>query len=176
MNAINFSDQMQVRGSVEILKIRESTGEIVQRIVDDNLVVNGGRAGMAHLWAGQWFVGPPVGFVNEMKFGDRGHDLSDPTLPKSTSVTRTQLFCEDESRPIIISRKPVAVDFPDGDSGTRVRFTCSVGAAEGNGTGRQGFSEAGLYRDDGVLAAHKTFGLVTKTNEFVLTFRWTFTF
>jgi hypothetical protein len=176
MSAIDLKDQMSVKGSVEIIVSRADNGEVVERIEDDNLVVNGGRSGMAHLWAGQWFVGPPTGFVNEMKFGDRGHDTADPSLPKTTVTTRTQLFCEDESRPIIISKKPLTVDFPDGDSGTRVRFTCQVGSAEGNGTGRQIFSEAGLYRDDGILAAHKTFGVITKTNEFIITFRWTFQF
>lgn len=169
-------DVQKVRGSVQILVIRESTGEVVQRFEDDNLVVNGGRSGLAHLWAGQWFGGPPTGYVNEMRFGDRGHDTSDPSLPKTTQVVRTQLFCEDEARPVIISKKPLTVDFPDGDNGTRVRFTSTVGAAEGNGTGRQIFSEVGLYRDDGVLAAHKTFGVITKTNEFLITFRWTFQF
>lgn len=174
--SVELKDQMSVRGSVEIIKQLASTGEVVERIEDHNLVVNGGRSGMAHLWGGRWFSGVPAGFVNEMKFGDRGHDPSDPGLPKTSNVNRTQLFCEDESRPIIIAKKPLTVDFPDGDNGTRVRFTCQVGAAEGNGTGRQIFSEAGLYRDDGVLAAHKTFGVITKTNEFIVTFRWTFQF
>ena len=177
---INLVDQFRVRGTLEIIKSRVDTGEVVERLVDDNLVVTGGRSGMAHLWAGEWYAGPPTGWVNEMKFGDGGHELADPTLPKTTSVDREQLFCEDEARSPIISKKPVVVDFPDGDSGTKVRFTAVVGAAEGNegGTspGRRGYSEAGMYRDDGILSAHKTFGIITKTNEFLLTFRWTFQF
>lgn len=176
MSSINLTDQFKVHGSLQIIMTDKTTGEVLMDIEDDNLVVNGGRSGMAHLWAGYWFAGPPTGFVNEMRFGDRGHDTTDPTLPKSSSVERTQLFCEDEGRPIIISKKPLTVDFPDGDSGTTVRFTCTIDSTEGNGSGRQGFSEAGLYRDDGTLAAHKTFGLITKTNEFILTFRWRFRF
>jgi hypothetical protein len=178
--SIELKDNFKVRGILEILKIKAATGEVVERIEDDNLVVNGGRSGMAHLWAGEWYAGPPTGWVDEMKFGDGGHELSDPTLPKTTSVDREQLFCEDEARSPIISKKPLTVDYPDGDSGTRVRFSCTVGAAEGNegGTspGRRGYSEAGLYRDDGILACHKTFGLITKTNEFILTMRWSFVF
>jgi hypothetical protein len=176
MSNINFSDKIGVIGSVEIIIQRASDGEIVQRIEDSNIVVRGGRSGLAHLWAGQWFSGVPSGRVNEMRFGDRGHDSGEPTLPKSSSIERSQLFCESEGRPVILAKKPLAVDFPDGDTGTTVRFTAVIGAAEGNGTGTQGFSEVGLYRDDGTLAAHKTFGLITKTNEFQITFRWKFEF
>jgi len=178
--AIEFTDKFNPRGYLEVFKIRASNGEVVEHFESENLVVDGGRSGMAHLWAGDWYSGPPTGWVNEMKFGDGGHENSDPTLPKTTSVDRQQLFCEDEARAPIISKKPVTVDFPDGDSGTKVRFTATVGAAEGNdggpNPGRRGYSEAGMYRDDGILAAHKTFGLITKTNEFILTFRWTFVF
>lgn len=175
MRAIELTDDFGIKGSLEVIKSLASTGAEIERFEDHNMVVNGGRSGMAHLWAGQWFTGPPTGYVNLMKFGDRGHDTSDATLAKTTQVTRTQLFCQDEARPIIIT-KSVTTDFPDGDSGTKVRFTCTVGASEGNGTGRQGYSEAGLYRVDGLLAAHKPFGLITKTPEFILTFRWTFKF
>lgn len=174
--AMNMSDQIRVQGSVEIIIARADSGEIVERFEDHNIVVNQGRSGLAHLFAGAWFEGVPAGFVNEMRFGDRGHDVADPTLPRVSALTRTQLFCEDDSRPIIVARKPLTVDFPDGDAGTTVRFTAVVGATEGNGTGRQGYSEVGLYRDDGILAAHKTFGLITKTDEFMITFRWKFQF
>jgi hypothetical protein len=173
---IGLTDEgLRIKGTLQVQLIRASTGEIVEHYEADNLVVNGGRTGMAHLWAGQWFTGLNLGYVNVMKFGDRGHDTTDPTLPKETSLSREQLFCEDESRPIIIS-KAAAIDFPDGEQGQKVRFTCSIGANEGNGTGRQAYSEAGMYRADTLLAAHKTFGLITKTNEFILTFRWTFQF
>jgi hypothetical protein len=174
--SIGLQDEgLKMRGFVEVILTREDTGEVVDHYTSENLVVNGGRAAMAHMWAGEWFTGPYLGYVNEMKFGDRGHETADPTLPKETDVERTQLFCEDESRPVIIS-KPVAIDYPDGDQGTTVRFTCTIAASEGNGTGRAGYSEAGLYRADGTLGAHKTFGIITKTNEFVLTIRWTFKF
>jgi hypothetical protein len=163
------------KGSLQITKSDAVTGEILEQYESENLVVNNGRSGMAHLWAGQWFGGPPTGWVNTMKFGDRGYDPSDPTLPKDSSVDRTQLFCEDESRPIIVSKAAI-VDFPDGDEGNKVRFTVSLGAAEGNGTGTQGYSEAGMYRVDGLLAAHKTFGIITKNSSVTLTFRWTFQF
>ena len=179
MKGIEFTDRFTVRGVLEIIKTHATSGEVVEHIEGDNLVVNGGRSGMAHLWAGDWFTGPPTGYVDVMNFGDGGHDSGDPTLPLTTEVTRTQLITEDTAGSPIIA-KPVIVDYPDGDGGTRVRFTATVGAAEGNdgGTnpGRRGYSEAGLYRNDGVLAAHKTFGLITKTDEFILTFRWTFIF
>ena len=172
----HFSDEgFNPRGFLEVEKVRVSDGSIVERYEGENLVVNGGRSGMAHMWSGEWFTGPSLGYVNVMKFGDRGYEASDPTLPKATDVTRTQLFCEDESRPILIS-KPVVIDWPDGSAGTKVRFSCTIGANEGNGTGRAGYSEAAMYRADGTFAAHKTFGVITKTNEFILTFRWTFQF
>jgi hypothetical protein len=169
------SEALPIRGFLEVTKIRASDGSVVTQFEAENLVVNAGRTGMAHMWAGEWFTGPNLGYVNLMKFGDRGYDITDPTLPKSTDVTRTQLFCEDESRPIIIS-KAVTVDWPDGTDGTKVRFSCTINANEGNGTGRAGYSEAAMYRADGVFASHKTFGVITKTNEFILTFRWTFQF
>jgi hypothetical protein len=168
-------DGMRPRGFLQVTKIRASDGEVIEQFESENLVVNAGRTAMAHMWSGDWFTGGNLGYVNLMKFGDRGYDLTDPTLPLPTDVTRTQLFCEDASRPILIS-KAVTIDWPDGTSGQKVRFSCTIGASEGNGTGRAGYSEAAMYRADGTFAAHKTFGVITKTNEFILTFRWTFQF
>ena len=178
MQAISrsFSDDAGVRGSVEIIKRRVSDGAVVEHVEDHNIVVNGGRQALAHLFGGDWRAdtGTPRGYCTEMRFGDRGHQTADPTLPKASAVTRTQLFCIDEARPYLITKSPLTVDYP---STLEVRFTTTVGAAEGNtAAGSAGYSEVGLYRADGTLAAHKTFGLITKTDDFEITFRWKFTF
>lgn len=165
--------QQPVMGFVEIIAY-DRHGRILWRIGEEkNLVVRKARSSMAHLIAGDNVTDY---YVAQMRFGQGGHDPSNPTVPIPPSVDDTDLF-----DPIAGSdaTQPVTYEFPEGPEGTKVTFSATIPAdCDINGTppAGQAISEAGLFSANGNMFAHKTFGLITKTEEFALTFRWTIVF
>lgn len=134
------------------------TGKILQQVFGENIVVNLGRSGLAHLIAGDNVSNYEI---VSMMFGDGN------TAP---AVTDTGL-----SGSLIIT-KSTTYDFPDGGSGLKVRFTATVGADEGNGSGTQTYREACLVMGNGSIFSHKVSGAITKDNTVVLTAIWTYIF
>jgi hypothetical protein len=134
-------------------------GEGWERVIPlgENVITDLGRSNMAHLLAGDDVASRKV---TQVKFGDGGHQPADPTQPIPPSSGDTDLFG------VEIIAKTVSSDYPDGEAGTKVRFTATVGAEEGNGAGTQPYSEVGLYDITGRMLTHKTFGLITKSNSF----------
>jgi hypothetical protein len=179
-----------------VIDAYDRNGVHLWRTGDPNLVVTRARIVMPRLLAGD--VSPAgggagggnaagSGVITYMNWGDGGHDPSDPIHVRAgvPDVADEDLYCvEVGGTPLageaVITTPPpgktVTHDYPDGDSGTKVRFICTLGLAEGNGPGSQAISEAALYSLNGDLFAHKAFGLITKTAEFSLTFRWTIVF
>ncbi len=157
-------DNVVMKGRLELF-ITNKYGKIMKRMnLGDNIVTNQGRSNLAHLLAGDETTDR---IVDNLKAGDGGHDPLNPTVPLPVDASDTALFGT-----LIIS-KTTTYDFPDGATGYRVRFTADILPAEGNGTGSQEYSEVGLYDVTGRMMTHKTFGLITKTADFGLSFRYT---
>jgi len=161
-----------VKGYVEIL-VFDRYGRLLRRIKDENVVVRLARTAMAHLIGGD---AASDYYVSQMRFGQGGHDPANPTRPIPATVDDTDLFEPIDGDD---ATQPVTYTFPDGPEGTKITFSATIPAdCDINGTPPDGqaISEAGLFSANGRLFAHKTFGLITKTEEIALTFRWTIVF
>lgn len=143
-------------------------GNVIETIdFGSNVITYLGRSNMAHLLAGDDTANR---IASTLKCGDGGHDPLDPTTPLGVDASDTDLYGTE-----IIS-KSVTYDFPDGSSGGKVRFTAEIASNEGNGSGSQAYSEVGLYDLDDRMIAHRTFGLITKSEAFGIIWRWSFIF
>lgn len=145
-------------GYLTIIAQDSITGEIRQIEQGKNIVVNYGRSALAHLIAGD---SADSYKIVSMRFGDTGG---------APAVTDTNLFGTQ------IIEKAVVYDFPDGSSGLKVRFTATVGAGEGNGSGTQIYQEACLVMNNGQIFSHKVTGSISKDNTIVITALWTYLF
>lgn len=143
-------------------------GNVVETIdFGENVIVDQGRANMSHLLAGDDVTNRKV---YKMIFGDEGHDPADPITPLPAQSTDTALFGTE------ILEKILAYEFPDGAEAGKVTFTCTIAAGEGNGGGTQAYSEIGAFDVTDRMLTHKTFGLITKSDQFGLSWRYSFTF
>jgi hypothetical protein len=136
--------------------------------LDSNLIVNGARGDMSRLLVADG-NGSGARYVTKMSFGDGGHDPMNPTVAIPPTVLDVALGHEHVS----IGKKTVTYDFP---SATSVRLIAGLSDSEGNGLG---LSEVGLWTTDNpaspgnpILFARKTFGLITKSSLFSITFYW----
>lgn len=156
-------DKIQIAdGQLVIVSTDVHTGKILDISAGENIVVNYGRSGIAHMMAGDDVDNHKI---VSMMFGD---------TTGSPAVTDTGLF----GSVILMSGgaqvKPVTFDFPDGPSGLKVRFTAVVSASEGNGGGTQIYQEACLIKGNGEIFSHKVTGVITKDATVVLTAAWTY--
>lgn len=144
-------------------------GQLVDYVEGQNIVVNDGRNALSRLIGGDTSLGDLADWtVDAIKFGDGGHNPADVTQMVTVDVTDADLYGS-----TIIS-KPVTVTFP---ATRQVQFTATIDTTEGNGSGTQEYSEAGLYYNGGTLMfAHKAFGYVVKNSTIRLTATWLFTF
>lgn len=160
-------DAMEVEGLLEA-DIIFADGRTETINFGKNVITVQGRSNMAHLFAGNDVANR---MVSLFRFGDEGHEIATPTQPKPVSTSDTDLFGS------LIIEKAASVEFPDGASGTKVRFTCSISDLEGNGDSNgQAWSEVGLYDLTGRMMTHKTFGLITKSTAFGIAWRYTILF
>ena len=164
---MRLTDIFLVDTIVEVAKRRGDGSLSPFRRLGPNTIVNIGRVNMAHLWAGDDAANRSV---HEFRFGGEGHVPSNPTQAQPTAATDTSLY-----GPTIIS-KLASHSYPDGSSVGKVSFECEILANEGNGVGAQPYSEVGLYDAQDRLLAHKTFGLITKSEAIGLVFRYSFIF
>ena len=69
----------------------------------------------------------------------------------------------------------VTADYPERN---KVRFRAEIATSELNGAGGTGqpISEAGLFDGRNFMFAHRTFGVITKNENFSLIFLWTIVF
>lgn len=155
---MRFKDSVIAHGHLALKVIKAKSGEIVRFEEGDNLVVNGGRAAIAHCVAGDDIANQSV---TGMTFGDGSG---------SVAVTDTGLFGT------TIINKSVTYNFPSVSPPTQVAFVATVGQFEGNGSGSQDYREAGLLTGANALWSHKVFGLIQKTSDLVIEATWTVTF
>jgi len=148
-------ERVDVAGYLTVKVIKAATGDVVQVEEGKNIVCNGGRTALSHLFAGDDVVNQQI--VN-IEFGDATGvvDIADTALFGSLIIT-----------------KPVTPSFP---ASTTVVFTGTVGQFEGNGSGSQVYQEAALLTGNGTFATHRAFGSITKDNTVVLLATWTFVF
>jgi len=123
--------------------------------------------------------------ITKMKFGDGGH-ISDPLDPNFGQATPTDESMEDLND-IIITKNISNVSYTDSlvNQTSSATFEAIIDTTEGNGTGTQIYSEAGMYTlnetyvDGGIknsgLFAVKHFPILTKTAELRFVFNWTIT-
>lgn len=155
----NFAEKAPAGiGVLTIVRTDAVTGRVIDVSSGENIVVNLGRSSLAHLLAGDSVDNHKV---VGMRFGDGA------TAP---TVNDTGLAGA------LIIEKSTTYDFPDGDSGLKVRFTAVVGADEGNGSGSQEYKEACLVKGNGDIFSRKVSGTITKDNTVVLTAIWTYIF
>lgn len=145
-------------GFLTLVASDAATGKILQVEHGQNIVVNTGRSGLAHLLCGDATANH---IVTTMRFGDGAG---------TPAVTDTGLFG------VQIIDKATAYAFPDGPTGLKVSFTAVVGALEGNGGGTQVYQEVALLKGNGDLFSHKVSGSISKDNSIVLTAVYTFIF
>lgn len=163
---LKLVDHIGLHTDVELIFTKD--GKIIGRKrLGENIVVAQGRSNMAHLLAGDDVSNRKV---FEVRLGDAGHNPSDPTQPLPVLTSDSDLFGS------LVITKPVSTDYPDGANANKVRFTATVSESEGNGSGYQAISEYGLYDATGRMMTHKTSGLITKSNAFGITIRWTIIF
>jgi hypothetical protein len=162
-----FVDRARPRTELQLVITDHRTGKSRAIFLGENIITDLGRSNMAHILAGDDAANR---IVTEVRFGDGGHTVGDPTTPLAPSASDTDL----NGSTIIV--KATSFDFPDGSGGSKVRFTATVAANEGNGSGSQAYSEVGLYDQTGRMMTHKTFGLVTKSDAFSIAINYTILF
>lgn len=162
-------DTVNVPVGVFKLYAWDMQGRLVDYVEGHNIVVNNGRNALARIIGGDTSLGALVDWtVDTIKFGDGGHDPADPTIMETVDVTDAGLYGS------TLITKSVTVTFP---ATRQVQFSATIDTSEGNGSGTQEYSEAGLYFDSGTtMFAHKAFGYVVKNSTIRLTATWLFTF
>jgi hypothetical protein len=141
--------------------VKLPSGDIVKRVIGDNLVLNRAKTQMSHLFVGHQAT---TRYVNRMVFGTGGHQPGDTSSPINPTPDDTQL---DSS---ILTKALSSFVF---ESTTSV--TCIAFVLEGEGNGFT-ITESGLLCGDNTLAARRTFGGLSKTSDFVFEFRHTILF
>jgi len=141
---------------IEVFKGLAIPENRIQTFCDKNLVVNKARELMTLLCSSVDADKP----ITNMRWGSGGHNPSTPTEAIPPSATDTAL-----ATPIVSpASKPVTITYP---SVTSVKFSATLDQTEANGVG---LSEEGLFNNDDDMWARKTFGIITKSSSWSLTF------
>jgi hypothetical protein len=147
--AANVSDEQTMKGIFQIQLI-DTEDNVLEEYTGENLIVNTGRSGLAHLLAGETTNRE----VERIGFGTNGDD------PESTDTELTDAFEK-------------AVDgftYPDTQS---VKFDFELDFAEANG---KAITEFGLICADDSLFSRKTRAVINKTVDFKIVGSWTIIF
>lgn len=151
-------DHMPVKGSLEIVKVYpDGSEESLEE--GPNLIVTDGREIVVELLSGD-DAGADNKIITQIAWGDGGHVVASPTQAIPPQPSDAGLSNE------LLRKNLISHDFPET---TTVRFVGLVDQTELNNIG---ISEVGLFSKDGKMFARKTFGLITKTADFSLEFRW----
>jgi hypothetical protein len=142
-------EKLQVKGVFSLLVLKASTGEVLERFAENNLVVTIGQTNITKLLGGD-AAGKKI---SRIAIGTNGVP---PTLADSAI---TGMF----------SKAITGVDYPEANS---VRFNWAIDAAEGNGIT---IREFGLLNDDDVLCARKVRADIIKTSDVRLVGSWKIT-
>lgn len=165
---LSMNDRVEPTGHLSIKVIDAKTQEIVQQIEKHNLVVNGGRTALSRLFGGYDVANRKIA---QMTFGD---GVTAPAVT-DTALAGTVIITVNTPGSGITTHFDGPL-FPGGSPDTKVQFVGTVGVDDGNGSGSQNYTEAGLLTGDATLATRTVFGLITKTNQLVVVGTWTITF
>ena len=144
-----MKENITTKGSVEIILKDAATGETIQRMSDDNLIVLTGIINVAKLLGGE----TSGKSINKVGFGEG----TTPTATNDSSLVNG-FFKNIDS-----------VTYP---SNNKVQFTFSLAAGEANGLK---ITELGLFNPDLVMFSRKTRPEILKTSAIILTGIWTIT-
>ena len=147
---MSFKDNLKLKGSF-YLEVKDDNGNIIERYLDDNLIVNGGRDAIVRLIGGG---GTGTKEVTQIGFGTDGAD------PIITNTALTTQFAKNVD----------AVSYPS-NGGVQFDFTLTSG--ENNGVT---IREFGLICADGTLFSRKIRAAIEKTAAISLNGTWTITF
>ncbi len=175
-----FKDSMHIpiEGFLSVLVKNHETGEEYYHIQNHNTLTLIHKRNIVRMLGADNLNSR---IITKMKFGDQGHNTSNPGEALPTYNTMTDL-----NNPFltqIITSKTFADDTVN--NMTSVTFEVELTTSEGNGSGSQIYSEAGLYTEDETplvdatsglantgLSAVKHFGVLTKTSALSFTFQW----
>jgi hypothetical protein len=144
-----MNENITTKGSVEIILKDAATGEALERMSDNNLIVSGGIINVAKLLGGE----ASGKSISKVGFGE-GTSLTDPN---------------DSSLVNGFYKNIDSVTYP---SLSKVQFTFSLAAGEANGLK---ITELGLFNVDLVMFSRKTRPEILKTSAIILTGIWTIT-
>lgn len=139
-----------LKGRFELEVICAHTGKIIEKYVDANLVVNGGRTAVMLLLG----AADANKQLTQLGVGTNG------TAPVGTDTALTGSFIKDLG----------VVSYPTISS---VQFAFQLGAGEANGIG---IREFGLLCEDNTLFARKTRELINKNSDIILNGSWRISF
>lgn len=139
-----------LKGIFELKVICAHTGVVLERYIDRNLVVNGGRTAVMLLLG----EGNTDKRLTKLSVGTNG------TAPTGADTAITGAF----------TKSLGAVSYPTISS---VSFAWTIGSTEANGIG---IREFGLLCDDDTLFARKTRELINKNSDIILNGSWTISF
>ena len=145
-----MKDTMNIKGVFTLSIIDAKTGELLEKYVDNNLVVNGGRTAVTRLLGGD----VANRSITKISFGTNG------TAPASTDSAITGAF----------TKALGAVSYPTINS---VRWAWTLEDNEGNGIG---IREYGLVCDNDLLFARKTREIINKNSSIRLVGTWEVSF
>ena len=169
-----MKDDVKVSGVVEIIRVTDRSGAVVpveSVLVDgnaqlgSNLVVDGGRAAIAHLLGGE-----TTGYrISAVSFGtgDEPPRYNDVTLSPQPGGEYTGGENQVELSSGAYNKPIAAVLFP---APYLVQFQFSLDYHEANGFV---IREAGLWTEAGVLFARKAFPGIIKSSENRIEMMWT---
>lgn len=161
---IKLTDHLDINGYLEVWKVWKKGQKRGQREIvfeEKNLILTLGRAAVAVLLSGDDET-PDQRTMGFMAWGSGGTLPDQPTNPIPPLPGDTQLVNE-------LLRKPLGPSDHDFPVPTTVRFIATVEQNELNGTS---ISEAALFTKDGLIFARKTFGSLSKNEDFEFEFRW----
>ena len=139
-----------LKGQVTIEVVCAHTGVVLEKYVDANLVVNGGRTAVMQL----------IGAANAGKQLTKFGVGTNGTAPTGADNALTGSFV-----------KPLgAVSYPTISS---VKFDWNLGASEANGID---IRELGIFCNDDTLFARKTRELINKNSDIILNGSWLISF
>jgi hypothetical protein len=147
---MNIDKMQPLKGVFRLFVICAYTGAVLEKYVDNNLVVNGGRTAVMRLLG----AGDTDKQLTQLAVGTNG------TAPVSANDAITGAFVKNLG----------AVTYPDLSS---VRFAWTLGAGEANGIG---IREFGLLCADDTLFARKVRELINKNADIILNGDWTISF
>lgn len=129
-----------------------------------NLVVDNGRKLLSRRLAGVSYQE-----ITQIRLGRQGHVTGDVTTPKTPSVGQTSLNDPDPLSKTQLVESPIFVfALPE----VSARFVFVLEKEEGNGSGVETFTEAGLFTADNQMFAVENFPALVKNADRRFIFEW----